>query len=65
MYKNGELRFMLTHHSLGSFLSDECSVGGPEPDVEREDGEAGGGHDSFCAISGRTAGLYTALSECL
>lgn len=56
MYKNGELRFILTHQ-FGSSLSDECSVGGPEPDVEGEDGEAGGGHDSFCAVSGRTAGL--------
>lgn len=53
---------MLTH-ILASSLSDECSVGGPEPDVEREDGEAGGGHDGVCAVSRCTAGSYTTAIE--
>lgn len=48
---------------LAYFLSDERSVGEPEPDMEREDGEAGGGHDCVCAVSGRTAGTCAAVTE--
>lgn len=53
----------LLTHTLAYFLSDERSVGEPEPDVEGEDGEAGGGHDGVGAVSGRTAGSCTTVTE--
>lgn len=41
---------------LFTFPLDERCLGRLEPHMEREDGEAGGGYDSLCAISGRSAG---------
>lgn len=48
--------FLLLKIRPFTFPLDERRLGRLEPHMEREDGEAGGGYDSLCAVSGRSAG---------
>lgn len=43
-------------HILSVFLPDECCLGESEPNMEGEDGAAGGGHDRLSSVPGRPAG---------
>lgn len=47
----------MTNMSIFIFHPDEWCLGGSESDMEGEDGEARGGHDSICTVSGCIAGL--------
>ena len=52
------LMFFRAHSCNSVLLSDERCLGRSEPDLEGEDGAAGGGHDGLGAVSGRAAGRF-------